>query len=193
MSSEPKNNPPCPKVAEAAFIGMGSNLGDRRKMFHRALEMIGRLPQTKVVALSPLYYTDPADGIGGGEFLNGVARLATKLAPLKLLKSLQEIETSLERKDKGKNRPRPIDLDLLLHGGRVLNSPALVIPHPRMAKRAFILRPLFDLAPDAVVPPLNLAVAQLWQRLTNQGGVRPATDIEITEILPHSPTGEGQR
>jgi len=193
MSPEPKNNPPRPGAAEVAFIGMGSNLGDRRKMFRRALEMIGRLPQTKVVALSPLYYTDPADGIGGGEFLNGIARLATKLAPLELWRSLQEIEISLARKDKGKNRPRTIDLDLLLHGRRVLNSPALVIPHPRMTERAFILRPFLDLAPDAVVPPLNLTVAQLWRRLPDQSGVQPATDIEITEILPHVPTGEGQR
>ena len=192
MSSEPEHKPPHPLTTQTVYVGLGSNIDNRREMFRRALEMMDNIPDTKVTALSPLYYTDPIDCPGGGEFLNGVARLQTKLEPLEFWKSLAEVEIKLERKDKGKSRPRTIDLDVLLYGCLEFNSPSLVIPHPRIAGRAFVLRPLFDLAPDAVVPPDNLTVAELWQPAANKSGVRPAEDIEITEILPHRDTYEGR-
>ena len=87
---------------------------------------------------------------------------------------------------------RCIDLDILLYGGLAFDSPPLVIPHPRLTERAFVLRPLFDLAPGALVPPDNQTVAELWQPLMNASGVRPAENIEITEILPHRHTYEGR-
>ncbi len=145
-----------------------------------------------MVALSPLYYSDPID-VDGGEFLNGVAGLQTTLSPFELWKSLEEIELSLGRTAKGEKRQRTIDLDILLHGGNVVDSSFLSIPHPRMAERTFVLRPLTDLSPETVVPPKNITVARLWERLLDKDGLRPATDIKIAELFTPELIDEGHR
>ena len=188
MGHRERNNPPSAGRGAEVFFGIGSNLGDRREMFRRALAEMFRIPQTHFVALSPLYYTDPVDGAGPEEFLNGVARLDTTLGPLELLGYIEIIEAMLGRKTKGDYGPRTIDLDILLFGDRVVDSARLVIPHPRMTERAFVLRPLDDLAPDFTVPPDGPTVAEFWRRLADKSGVRPATDIKITDVLPTPPS-----
>ena len=168
---------------QTAFVGMGSNLGDREEMFRRALAMMHDLPRTHVTGLSPLYYTKPEDGAGPGEFLNGVTRLETALSPSVLLTALEQIERTLGRMAKGDYQPRTIDLDLLLYGDRVLDSPPLVVPHPRMTRRAFVLQPLSDLAPATAIPPGILTAAEHLAQLGDSGTLRPATDVNLHQTL----------
>lgn len=136
-----------------AYIGLGSNLGDRKSYINRAVEMLG----SSVLRMSSLYETEPVginDSISGainlfgeGRFLNAVAEMETDIEPLALLERLEEIEKQLGRdpKDKGKNKSRTIDLDILLYGNYRIESERLTIPHPRLGERDFFLKPLFEL------------------------------------------------
>ena len=132
---------------EEAFVGLGSNLGDRRARIEAAFAALATLPQTALLARSSLYESAPVDA-GGGDYLNAVARLRTTLEPLALLRALQAIEATAGRERPYPNAPRSLDLDLLLHGDRAIESDVLVLPHPRLHRRAFVVLPLLELAPD---------------------------------------------
>ena len=147
-------------TAERVFIGLGANLGDAGATLRQALQQIAALPGTQLVASSPLYRTAPVDATGP-DFLNAVAELATTLEPLPLLAALQGIEQQHGRQRPYRNAPRTLDLDLLLHGSRVIQTPALSVPHPRLHQRAFVLRPLLDLAPTLHHPALGPLRAHL--------------------------------
>jgi len=132
-----------------AFIGLGSNLGDRAENLRLALEKIGKLPKTRVVKSSTFHETDPVGGPPQGKFLNGVARIETSLKPKDLLERLQLIEEELGRpRERVQWGPRVIDLDLLDYDGLTLNLPGLELPHPRLRKRPFVLIPLAEIAPE---------------------------------------------
>lgn len=139
-----------------AFIGLGSNLGDRRAQLRSA---VAGLPD--VVAMSPVYETDPVGGPEGqGPYLNLVVELATDLSPRELLTVSRQLEEGAERVRAERWGPRTLDVDVLLVGDLVVDDPDLQVPHPRMAERAFVLVPLADLAPDiaaalARVPPVG--------------------------------------
>jgi 2-amino-4-hydroxy-6-hydroxymethyldihydropteridine diphosphokinase len=159
-------------VTSQAFIGIGSNLGDRRTNCQKALERLGRLPTTGVIRVSPFIETVPAEGVTGGPFLNGVAEVTTGLAPRQLLDNLLAIEVALGREaEHARDRARTIDLDLLLYGDLVLNEDDLVIPHPRMAGRRFVLEPLASIAPTIRHPVLLSTAEELLGRL---GHPKPA-------------------
>ena len=132
---------------EEAFVGLGSNLGDRRARIEAAFDALAALPQTRLLERSSLYESAPLDA-GGGDYLNAVARLRTRLVPLALLRELQAIEAEAGRERPYPNAPRSLDLDLLLHGERVVVSESLVLPHPRLHQRAFVVLPLLELAPE---------------------------------------------
>jgi 2-amino-4-hydroxy-6-hydroxymethyldihydropteridine diphosphokinase len=132
---------------EEAFVGLGSNLGDRRAWIEAAFEALAALPQTRLVARSSLYESAPLEA-GGGDYLNAVARLRTRLEPLALLRALQAIEIEAGRERPYPNAPRSLDLDLLLHGDRMVESEDLVLPHPSLHRRAFVVLPLLELAPE---------------------------------------------
>ncbi len=134
-----------------AWIGLGANLGDARVALAAAWQALGALPSTRAVALSSLYRSAPIDS-SGPDYLNAVGRLETALDPLTLLDALQAIEAAHGRERPYRNAPRTLDLDLLLHGGRVLDTPRLVLPHPRAHERAFVLQPWAELAPGLVLP-----------------------------------------
>ena len=152
-----------------AYVGLGANLGERETALRSALAAIRRLPGTRVTRVSPLYGSAPVDA-GGPDYLNAVAELTTTLAPQALLEALQTIERGAGRERPYRNAPRTLDLDILWFGGQVIDSPALTVPHPRMAERAFVLRPLADLAPDRVEAAWLQAVAsQDIQRLEGPG------------------------
>jgi len=132
---------------EEAFVGLGSNLGDRRGRIEAAFDALSALPQTRLLGRSSLYESAPLEA-GGGDYLNAVARLRTRLEPLALLRALQAIEAEAGRERPYPNAPRSLDLDLLLHGERVVDSDTLVLPHPRLHRRAFVVLPLLELAPE---------------------------------------------
>ena len=136
---------------EDAFIGLGSNLGDRGAEVEQALSEIAALPGTGLVARSSQYESAPLHA-GGGDYRNAVAHVRTTLAPLALLHALQAIEARHGRERWFVNAPRTLDLDLLLHGAAECVSDELVLPHPRMHERAFVLVPLAEIAPDLVIP-----------------------------------------
>ena len=145
-------------MTEAVFVGLGANLGDRQAALRAALAAIGQLPGTRVLRVSPLYGSAPVDA-GGPDYLNAVAEIATTLAPQALLQALQAIERSAGRERPYRNAPRTLDLDILWFGGQAIDTPALTVPHPRMAERAFVLRPLADLVPERVAASALQAVA----------------------------------
>lgn len=136
----------------AAYIGLGSNQDGPRAHVMRAFEEIAALPGTRLEARSPLYRTAPLDAPGTPEFVNAVAAVDTELSAPQLLAALQAIEARHGRERPSPNAPRTLDLDLLLYGDTAFASSALTVPHPRMHRRAFVLRPLLDLDPRAEVP-----------------------------------------
>ena len=151
-----------------AYVGIGSNLGEPRRQIESALEALGRLPRTRLLLCSSVYRSAPEGRSDQPDFLNAVARLATRIAVEPLLDELQGIERRHGRERSFANAPRTLDLDLLLYDGRVLDTPRLTLPHPRMHQRAFVLAPLAQIAPEAVVPghgrAANLLAACLEQR-----------------------------
>jgi 2-amino-4-hydroxy-6-hydroxymethyldihydropteridine diphosphokinase len=192
MSPESPQQPPGHTPEVVAYIGLGSNLGSRHEMFRRALRLIESLPGVTLTTISPLYYTDPV-GVAGAEFLNGVAGLRTTLTPPELWQALVNIELDLGRTAKGARQPRTIDLDVLVHGEQVVDSPQLQLPHPRLAERAFVLRPLHDVAAELIIPGLHRTVAQLWEQLPVKEGIRPAPAIPLAECTSTQPIDESHR
>jgi len=145
------------RQGEEAYVGLGSNLGDRRAHLAAAFAALAALPGTTLVARSSLYASAPLLGNGepapagaaaGGDYLNAVACLRTTLAPLDLLHALQAIEAAAGRERPYPNAPRGLDLDLLLYDDVVAGDAALTLPHPRLHERAFVVVPLLEIAPD---------------------------------------------
>jgi 2-amino-4-hydroxy-6-hydroxymethyldihydropteridine diphosphokinase len=149
-----------------AYVGLGANLGDREGTIRAALAALDARPDVAVVAVSSLRETDPIGYLDQPRFVNGAAALDTELGPRELLDALLDVERELGRVrgDGPRFGPRPIDLDLLLHGDLVLDEPGLVVPHPRLHERLFALEPLAELDPALVVPGRG-AVADLVARL----------------------------
>jgi 2-amino-4-hydroxy-6-hydroxymethyldihydropteridine diphosphokinase len=153
------------------YIALGSNLGDRRASIDAAVVRLDAVPGVRVTRRSSLYETAPVGGPAGqGSYLNAVAEVATTLAPDELLALLQAIEADLGRVRAERDGPRTIDLDILLHGDTVLESPRLTLPHPRLHERLFVLDPLAEIAPGVVHPTLGLTVSKLRFRIL---GVEP--------------------
>ena len=131
--------------SETAYIGIGSNVGDRKANIKRALELIGMTRGVDLEKTSSIYETEPVGGPPQGDFLNGVIKVKTTLEPFAFLKTLQKIEQHIGKKKTVKNGPRAIDLDILLFGKKSVTTRNLKIPHPRMHKREFVLRGLREL------------------------------------------------
>lgn len=144
----------------SACIGLGANLGDPRATLAAARNELARLPRTVLRAFSPLYRSAPVDA-AGPEFVNAVALVDTELPAPALLAELQRIEAAHGRERPYRNAPRTLDLDLLLYGEERIDTPQLTVPHPRLHQRAFVLRPLADVAPAALIPGLGTAAELL--------------------------------
>jgi 2-amino-4-hydroxy-6-hydroxymethyldihydropteridine diphosphokinase len=145
-----------------AYVGLGSNLGDRESSLRNTLELLAAEPDVELVASSSFRETDPVDYEDQPRFLNAAACVETELPPRALLERLLSIEQRLGRTRTGpRYGPRVIDLDLLLYGDETVDEPGLRVPHPRLAKRAFALEPLVELDPDLVVPRLGTVSALL--------------------------------
>jgi 2-amino-4-hydroxy-6-hydroxymethyldihydropteridine diphosphokinase len=153
-----------PSARDWVYVGLGSNLGDREANLSRAAEALGRIDAVAVLRRSRLY---DAEAVGPAQprFLNAVVELECALPPRRLLAILQTIEEELGRTEKGLQRPRTIDLDVLLWGQRILVEPNFQVPHAEMHTRRFVLEPLAELAPEARHPVLGFTVRELLARL----------------------------
>jgi 2-amino-4-hydroxy-6-hydroxymethyldihydropteridine diphosphokinase len=157
-----------------ALIGVGSNLGDRLGWLRFARARIAALPQTRVVASSSVYETDPLGGPPQGPYLNACLVLETRLAPDALATALQGIEARAGRVRTERNAPRTLDLDVLLIGDLVILGERLEVPHPRFRERAFALLPAAEIAPEWAIPTAGATVAEAASRVPPSGVLRTA-------------------
>ncbi|HEY5523122.1 MAG TPA: 2-amino-4-hydroxy-6-hydroxymethyldihydropteridine diphosphokinase [Desulfuromonadaceae bacterium] len=160
-----------------AYIALGSNLGDRELNLLRAIAEVGKLPESRVTALSSFYETSPVGNVNQNAFYNAVLRLSTRLDARSLLTHMLRIEDETFKRVRTIHQgPRRIDLDLLLYGNRTINEENLVVPHPRLAERRFVLQPLCDIAPDLLHPLIGKTMHELLASLKS--------DETVVKLLP---------
>ena len=157
-----------------AFVGLGANLGDPESQVRLAITALGQLPKTQLVAASSLYRSAPVGVSPQPDFINAVACIETRLTARQMLEELITTEARFGRERPFPGAPRTLDLDLLLYGDQTIEEPGLLVPHPRMHERAFVLLPLAEIAADAVIPHKGsvktLLAACRGQKVQKTGG-----------------------
>lgn len=152
-----------------ALVGLGSNLSNRQEILEGAIRALGDVPEVIVQRVSSFFETEPIGGPPGqGMYLNAAAALATTLDPFELLGVLQQIEARFGRVRTIHWGPRTLDLDLLLYEDRIIDTPELSVPHPRLASRMFVLEPLAEIAPRAIEPVSKRTIAELLSDLSRK-------------------------
>jgi len=154
--------------AVTVYLGLGSNIGDRQENLDKALNFLSQ--RLRMGKISSVYDTEPVGNTEQPRFLNLVCQAYTRLEPAGLLSLAKGIESKLGRTGKS-NAPRTMDIDILLYDEQVIETPELVIPHPKMTERAFVLVPLDEIAPDLVHPVSGKTVKELLQSVTEKQGV----------------------
>ena len=152
------------------YLGLGSNMGDRQDNLKKALGLLSE--RLRLGKVSSIYDTEPVGNPNQPRFLNMACQVYTTLAPVGLLALVKGIEKRLSRVPGKPNTPRPIDIDILFYGDQVIETPELVIPHPRLAERAFVLTPLAEIAPDLVHPVNGKTIKELQGITETQGVLR---------------------
>jgi len=158
---------------ERVFLSLGSNVGRRPENLRMALKLIGREPGIRIVRTSLLYSTAPVGYTAQRKFINGVLELRTRLSPRDLLGRLERIEERMGKSTPFRNGPRCIDIDVVLYGQRQVLESGLIVPHPRMHGRRFVLEPLAQIAARAIHPGLRRPVARILAELGPGESVRP--------------------
>jgi 2-amino-4-hydroxy-6-hydroxymethyldihydropteridine diphosphokinase len=153
-----------------AYLGLGSNMGEREINLLKALSLLGQ--ETQLIKTSSIYETEPVGYEKQASFLNMVCQVCTKLKPVDLLRLVKQIEENLGRKSSFRNAPRIIDIDILLYDNTIMKMRDLVIPHPRLVERAFALIPLAEITTELAHPELGRSIAELAHCVTGQEGVR---------------------
>jgi len=148
-----------------AYLGLGSNMGDRQKNLDFALEQLPKHPNICLLQVATFLETDAVGYLDQDKFLNSAAEIETTLTPPQLLAVLQQIEQAAGRVRTIRWGPRTLDIDILLYDNLVLADPDLTIPHPRLRERAFVLQPMQEIAPDLPVPPDGQTIKQLLDQL----------------------------
>ena len=166
----------------AAYIGFGSNIGDRLAHIQNAIHALSETDGITLQTISSLYKTDPVGYEEQAQFLNGVAAIQTSLSPLSLLHTLKDIETTIGRKHRIRWGPREIDLDILIYGDLCVQTEKLVVPHPEMHLRGFVLVPLAEIIPDLVHPVFQESIQTLLNRLEDSKSVLKEKDCVLCEV-----------
>jgi 2-amino-4-hydroxy-6-hydroxymethyldihydropteridine diphosphokinase len=155
-----------------AFLGLGSNVGDREAYLKASREAVNKLKKTTLIRSSSIYETEPWGVKNQNPFLNQVIEIETELTPLELFAACQKIEKKLKRRKREKWGPREIDIDLLLYGEFVIDNKKIQIPHPRLSERRFVLVPLSEMAPQLKVQGLDRSVEELLDVCPDRGAVK---------------------
>jgi len=155
-----------------AYIGLGSNVGDKADNIKKALEILDQFDGLKIVKVSSFYETEPVGYEDQDWFVNAVAKIETTLTAEQLLSIFKRAEKQIGRKDRVRWGPREIDLDLLFYDQIIVNTNDLIIPHPGLHERAFVLAPLAEIAPDFVHPIIKKTIAELLAGLRSQKVVK---------------------
>lgn len=171
-----------------AYLGLGSNVGDREEYIEQAVFLLGKTPGIKMVKRSANTETEAEGGGDQPQFLNAAVAILTTLSPYKLLEATQSIETALGRERDVEWGPRTIDVDVLLYGDDIVSDDKLQIPHPLLHERLFVLKPLSDIAPDAMHPTLERTIAELYEEKKTEAGEKYDDELpgfkEIKESVP---------
>ena len=158
-----------------AYLGLGSNLGDRRANIDEAVRRLGETGGVTVTKASSIYETKPVGGTQQPDFLNAACEVETELSPRELLREAQRIEREMGRVRTVRWGPRNIDIDILLCGDTVIDGDALTVPHPRLTEREFALRPLAEIAPNVIHPVAKREISVMWR------------DVEAKSTSPRMP------
>ena len=150
------------------YVGLGSNIGDRKKNIEKAIQMLSDTPNVKVCRVAQLYETAPVGYEAQPDFLNAAAKVETTLKPGEFLAVCQSIELRLKRVRKIRWGPRTIDIDILLYNDLTINTDVLTIPHPEMHEREFVLKPLSEIAPKVIHPVNGKTIEQLYNEIQGQ-------------------------
>ena len=167
-------------VKKTVYLSLGSNVGDRARNLQDAIAALGSAG-VRIVRVSSAYETEPVDYLDQPWFLNCAVEAETDLAALDLLRALREIETQMGSKKLIAKGPRLIDIDILLYGSGVIDTPELQIPHPRMHLRRFVLEPLAEIAPNVQHPVSHLSIADLLARSADKSAVRVAAGLQPSQ------------
>jgi len=152
-----------------AYISTGSNMGDKLENCRKALAALNRTDTVEIESISRFYFTEPMEYSGQPWFVNAAAKIRTSLTPADLLAVLKLFEVEYGRVDSGvRFGPRPLDFDIIFYNDLIIETPQLIVPHPRMHHREFVLRPISDLAPELIHPIFNKSIRELLDGLSMQ-------------------------
>ncbi len=177
-----------------AYIGLGSNVGDREAMIARGAARLAALERSMMQRMSSVYETAPVGPVAQGAFLNAAVAVRTEFAPLALLAELLRIEREAGRDRVSSSRwgPRTLDLDLLLYGEQIVQTEGLTVPHPRLHERAFVLVPLAEIAPDVIVPGVGRSVRELRDAVFAAMSAQDRAGIRLHGPPPRNPPAHSE-
>lgn len=177
-SSQFPSNRPASAAIHRVFLALGANIGDRRRNLVTALQRLHK--EVELENISSIYETEPVSYTEQPRFFNLVCQGRTRLEAEELLRYVKEIETILGRKPSFRNGPRPIDIDILFYDNLHIEREYLIIPHPRLSERAFVLVPLAEIAPEIVDPGSGKSTRELLANVSQEGIYRCASDLRIS-------------